>query len=264
MSQIHQTQEGIMVGVCNKQEWMLPWWFFHLRKYNSYPICFVNFGMSKKGKKWAQERGLYAELDIKTNFVKMKKDVHPSYWQEWKKDIKGNIWNARKKWFLKPFAMLKTPFTKTIWLDNDCEVKCELQEVFTQMKKDKIVAARDLKSMDRDDTKPITYNSGVLGFHVNHPLLEQWKDICYNNNDRFLGDQDAFSFLLHRQPYHLVELKQNYNFFPHVYDTDNNLLQQIDGGIKIIHWGGSVGKNNILKQILAMPAMSFYDFKELF
>lgn len=49
--------KGVLVGADQKQEWLLLWWWKNYSEENELPVCFVDFGMSEKGRKWCQKRG---------------------------------------------------------------------------------------------------------------------------------------------------------------------------------------------------------------
>lgn len=68
------------------------------------PIVVADFGLSQKGIKVAVESG----AEILTGF--------------WKPE--------RKSWFLKPEAVLLSPYEKTCWIDIDCEVVAPCPEIF--------------------------------------------------------------------------------------------------------------------------------------
>jgi hypothetical protein len=57
-----------------------------------------------------------------------------------------------------------------------------------------------------------TYNSGVIAFCQGSPLLTQWAELSLQENDQFMGDQNALSraIFLHRPP--IVELPTIYNW----------------------------------------------------
>lgn len=52
-----EMMKGILVGCDQNQEWLLSWWWDQYSAHNSYPVVFVDFGMSKTGVAWCNERG---------------------------------------------------------------------------------------------------------------------------------------------------------------------------------------------------------------
>jgi hypothetical protein len=65
------SQSGIIVGCDANQEWLLPWWWDHYCKHNSYPVAFVDFGMSEAALAWCQEKGQCISLPPYSYLIKV-------------------------------------------------------------------------------------------------------------------------------------------------------------------------------------------------
>ena len=123
---------GIIVGCDEKQEWMLPWWWLNFSSNNSFPVAFVDFGLSESAKAWCAAHGTLISLQTPTHFVAERNDVDPSLVALWELLIHGKqLWYLRKSWFKKPLALMQTPFQNTLWIDVDCQITGALDEVFT-------------------------------------------------------------------------------------------------------------------------------------
>lgn len=89
---------GILLICSQPQEWMLPWWWMHYHFHNSFPVIFIDLGISNAAKVWCAKRGEVISLDP-TQFEKSQ-------------------------------AMRLSPFDKTLLLDLDAQVCCPLGPLF--------------------------------------------------------------------------------------------------------------------------------------
>lgn len=221
---------GILVGADESQEWLLPWWWKNYRAENAFPVAFADFGMSEKAKAWCRERG--ALLDIEHLRVAAKEEINPLLVAEWEKTL-SPFWHLRGAWFKKPLAFLKTPFEKTIWLDLDCEVLGSLAPLYDYVDSVEMALApvRDPEVV----REFVTYNSGVVVFKKNAPILKKWAE---QESGRFLGDQDALSEVIFKERCGVAELPEIYNW-------------RMCGGLRIdavvLHWAAEWGKEYIRK-----------------
>lgn len=49
--------KGVLVGCDQTQEKLLHWWWKHYVQHNTYPVMFIDFGMSDAMRAWCEERG---------------------------------------------------------------------------------------------------------------------------------------------------------------------------------------------------------------
>lgn len=220
-----------MVACDQGQEWLLPWWWDHYRSRNDFPVAFVNFGMSVKAKKWCRERGILIPFKGPRNFVTKIKD--PELIQKWEGVHGQGVWKLRKAWYNKPFAMLQSPFEKTVWTDLDCEIVGSLAPLF---KLEKVAVARERSIVEED----LGYNSGVVVYPKNSSSIHKWAKACVALNHRYLGDQDILTALIDKGSIELIELPDIYNWRMK-FGTNFEAV--------IIHWVGGWGKEMILNQI---------------
>ena len=219
--------DGIIVAADISQEWMLPWWWAHYREYNSHPVAFVDLGMSFEKKEWCRTRGQHIPLRV-ADFAAEESGVDPNVSKKWAGNNVEEFWEWRNTWFKKPLACLLSPFQRTIWLDLDCEVRGALLPLF-----------RYSFAMAKDQLQPqnyINYNSGVIAFHRNHPLLRDWADGCLRLHRDFRGDQEVLSYLIANKKAKIAILPPRFNW---------SRLRKDNPRAIVLHWHGAVGKSVI-------------------
>jgi len=230
---------GVLVGCDQNQEWMLSWWLSHFRKHNKMSVAFADMGMSAEARSWCSTRGKVVSLDSPKDFVLPKQLINKELIAEWEKKYGDGLWKSRSQWFRKPFAMLQSPFEETIWLDLDCEVIAPISHLFSKIHNHSGIAlARDPIPF----VEEAGYNSGVIAYQRNSPLLARWAQASLELNDRFLGDQDILSFLIHSENIEIAELSDNYNW---------QFRCGVNLDAAILHWIGAWGKAVIRRQCLA-------------
>jgi hypothetical protein len=224
--------KGIVVAADISQEWMLPWWWNHYRKHNDAPVAFVDLGMSFEKKLWCTERGGHIPLRV-VDFAAEESEVDPAISSQWKSDFGKQFWECRNAWFKKPLACLKSPFEQTIWLDLDCEDRGPLAPLFDHS----FALAEDQFQHPLDY---LTYNSGVIAFSKNHPLLKEWANACIRLHADFRGDQEVLSYLLAEQKAAIDILHPRYNW---------SRCQAENSDAVVLHWHGAIGKSVIKFQM---------------
>lgn len=233
-------EEGILVGSDITQEWLLPWWWKRYRQHNSFPVAFVDFGLSFAAKDWCRERGELIPIRMLSDFVQEKEAIDPATISVWENEFGRHFWEDRNVWFKKPFAMLQTPFLKTLWIDADCEIRAPLTPLFAYADEAPGFA------LAKDQCKPFAeagypiYNSGVIAFRHGIDLLRDWARACREINGSFRGDQEVLSHLLSEKNLSVTEISPYYNW-SRMQEEGNNAL--------ILHWHGPAGKTVIRNQI---------------
>lgn len=209
-------RQGIIVGSDEAQEWLLPWWWKHYSRHNSYPVAFFDFGMSKKAKEWCAEKGA---------LLSCQREQFPPY-------LGKDSWQAsdfptwRESTLQKPFAMGLTPFKTTIWIDLDCEICAPLSPLFNHLGKDK-----DFSIVQFSDGN---FNSGVVVFKQGSLILKLWQKHCLDKS--FATDDCALTDLLKSQNIPVLPLDETWNW--HMYQGINPLA-------KICHFASAPGKDFI-------------------
>lgn len=243
-------QDGIITGSDAQQEWMLPWWWACLRKSNDYPVVFADFGMSKEAREWCRERGELVEAGFPKGHFISKEELPQIKIALWESIYRPErLWTSRKTWFTKPLAMLQTPFLRTVWLDLDCEVKGSLKEVFpTCENRAGFSAVREpTPSVEKQEKLGLLqpgqklYNTGVVVFKRNSPLIREWSKWALEKNGDYPGNQTLLADLIWKEKWEVYELQPCYNW--------RMMLGQNPDAV-IIHWV-SVGGKNWIKESLA-------------
>lgn len=225
--------KGVIIGCDQNQEWMLEWWWRHYTRHNSYPVAFIDFGMSPEARDWCKKHGTLIILHAPRNFVFPKSLISPELVNEWEATYGKELWYGRERWFYKPYALQQAPFEEAIWVDLDCEITGSLAPLFQKIHTHSKIAL--VKERYEEDV----YNSGVIAFHRTSPLLALWTELCFQQNDQFLGDQDVLSFIINNQNIEVSELPNKYNWV---------VREGVNCEAVVLHWAGKWGKEVIRRQ----------------
>ena len=230
-------KEGIIVGCDHKQEWLLPWWWRHYSAYNNYPVVFMDFGLSKEANLWCLERGEC--VTVPSFEIAKEESISDQNKKIWETRFGTSIWFCRSVWFKKPLALLLSPFDIGIWIDLDCQVNGSLEPLFNSLLfgSELALARNDFSSYS--STEQINYNSGVIVFKQQAPILHKWAEEALNNNVEYPGDQQALCKAISIHKPDLVELPISYNW---------QIALGPNSTALIYHYSDGPGKIEILKQ----------------
>ena len=192
----------MIVGCDRDQEWLLPWWWRHYSAHNSYPVLFVDLGLSSKARVWCQKRGDCVALPPKVCPIQ---ELSPQEHARFAPYFGEGVWLYREAVFKKSFACLLSPFAHSCWIDVDCEVRGPLAPLFSLLHLGAEIG------LVREPAES-SYNSGVIPFRKNSPILRQWADLCLTENHRFLTDQEALSHAIEQHRPAFLELPAIYNW----------------------------------------------------
>lgn len=229
---------GILVGGDSRQEWLLPWWWEKYTRHNDYPVTFVDFGLSKEKKQWCEKRGNLISLRFPPLFVKDAEEVDPTLRQSWEERYPDGFWDSRSAWFKKAGSCLASPYEKTVWIDLDCEIVRPLQGIEKWADLKGIAMALDVGAPSLQ--YPV-YNSGVIVFRKNHPLIEEWAKQSLCSNHRFRSDQDLLSWIIADKGFELQELPPLYNWGIGYGEQDE---------VVIYHWMGDAAKSALRNRLI--------------
>jgi hypothetical protein len=148
-------------------------------------------------------------------------------------------------WFKKPAAMIEASkmADKVIWLDTDCEVRTSIDDMFDLIVPNKLCMVEDKPWTTR--TKETWHNSGVVGFEDCPAILDAWYEEVKITKGR--GDQEVLHSMCRDGMTRLIHIHD----LPHSYNTlrldllDNTAPKDI----KIMHWTGAKGNEEIRKQM---------------
>src|SRR5210317_510085 len=104
--ELKKYDQAFLTGCDEGHAWMIPWFLKNYKKHNSAPLIFADFGVSELTLKIVREN-FHAVVDM----TKVKETG----------------------WFKKPRSMLYSPSVKTIWIDTDCEIKENIEDLFDML-----------------------------------------------------------------------------------------------------------------------------------
>jgi len=239
------------------QEWLLPWWWTNYQTHNTFPVTFVNLGdMSPQAINWCKERGEVVTLSIAENYLTLKEEIDPSLVTTWDK-MDNDVWERRRGWFKKPYALLETPYESTIWFDTDCQVRGSIASLFAACDCEVGVAlaleTSNIQKLDRErgfiQPEEKEYNGGVIVYKKNSPVIQTWAKETKNHSKIFIGDQYGISRIFFEQNLHPTLLSPIFNW-------------RIDQGVRkdavILHWVGTY-KEQIKRHLLILKEAMFID-----
>lgn len=246
--------KGIVCGTDASQEWLLPWWWERLRDQSDLPVLFCDFGMTAEARQWCAERGEVVEVELDPSLIVAKEAVDPELVQKWEHCYTNCVWTFRPVWFKKPFALLKTPFQKSLWLDLDCEVLQSIEPLFEFCSpKTQLGIMREflVNHLPRFHPQAV-YNSGVMVYEHGSPLIAEWAASVSTMTDRFWGDEVLLSHLINHQQIWIEELPGIFNW---------RVSQGVNANAVICHWVGGGGKTFIRQFGGLKPTLDkFYSF----
>jgi hypothetical protein len=144
-----------------------------------------------------------------------------------------------KGWFLKPAAMLATPGKQVFWIDTDCQILGNIENMFRYIQPNKLTMAIDRPWLKR--RKEEWHNSGVVGFENRPIILHQWAAEVKNNPK--VGDQEVLHSMLNpiTKMTYISELPNEYNWLRLQVENDGEDSPKK----KIMHWTGEKGNERI-------------------
>ena len=197
--------DGLLTGADANQEWLLPWWYENVRKHNDCPVVFADFGLSSEMRSWCSERGQVVEVQ----------------------EVPGLTWHK------KPFAILESPFKRTLWLDADCEVRGELGGMYPYCDKG---IGLTLDPHSRTCKQPGALATGVVACSHGEPGIEEWCKVILLRQYR--GDQEAFDAIRDRLSDRILVMPRHFQRLRLDGESDQAL---------VMHWTGAKGKERIGK-----------------
>ena len=230
--------KGLLAFSNQRLEWMLPWWVETVRAHSNLPITFIDAGLSKRMRKWCRSKGDVIKLEDQIPVASRQK-VAPEQQKLWESLYFGDVWESRKAWFLKPQVLNLTPYQKTLYLDIDCQVVSEIDSLFDLKSECALVEEKGGVGQLLPATHTI-YNSGVILYEKNAPLIVEWQEAAKFNTHKFMGDEDLLSALIHEK-YSVHTLDARFNCRPSSPKVNS---------AHIIHHVGLQGKRDILSFML--------------
>lgn len=237
-------QKGIVIGCDNRLETLLFVWYHQYKIFNTLPITFVDFGVSDQTRAFCLNHFNYITLP-KDQLIPFKSpDFETSL--KWVKVFGSNNIH-REKFFYKPIACLLSPYQHSLWIDLDCLIYCNLEEIFSFFPNSPSLVLREegsdwldiLREHELLENDEVGYNSGVFLFTKDHPVIKKWKERSMQENHLFYGDQDVLSRVLFEEKIKPSILPQEYNWSYKV---------GMNPKAKIVHFHGD-SKSEIFKYL---------------
>ena len=180
------------------------------------------------------------QLDwFKEHFYKHNPNVelHVYNFDDFAEDLNG--------WFKKPRAMIDASFrsTKVCWLDTDMEIRDNIEDIFNFIEPNKLAMVEDQPWSIRRKEK--WHNSGLVAFAGRPMILSEWAEAVDANPD--VGDQEVLHNILRdglKRHIHITDIPKTYNTLR--LDLLDNTAPN---NIKIMHWTGRKGKDEIWRMI---------------
>lgn len=199
--------EGVLIMADKDQEWMLEWWYENFRRHCNLPVHFVDIGMSPSALSFCYRNGTVTHIP--------------------------NI--PLKNWFKKPYALMQTPFMKTIYMALDCQVMGDISEMMTY---ESFAGVSDIKTDFSIGNDPI--NTGVIRYDFMDPLVTEWARSVNYNAQFHRSDQEILQAMIHNSTVQWNKMPLWFNWV-RLRGENNNAI--------ILHWTGPVGKEIIKEQI---------------
>lgn len=209
-------KDGVIIATDQSRQFLLPFWWECYKKYNDYPVTIIDFGMSAAAHQWCKERGEVIQLSLPDWLFDKRQLMSTRYF----------IQGVRRAWFHKPFAMLLSPYKRTLWLDMDCQVNGNLSPVFPYAENPTQMAL--CTSIPKKPGDEIEYNSGVIAYLKGCPLIQEWARATVEMEGDFKGDQNILTRLIVDQHRSVVILPDEYNWRVKPWGVNEKAL--------IIHW----------------------------
>lgn len=202
-------KHSFITGVDQNHEWMLQWWVNNVRKHNKSHITLCDFGMSPAISEWARNNS--------DHFIK----YEPHH---------------KCAWFYKTQCLLDSPYEKTCWLDSDCQVVANIEDIFDYVEEGQIGITKDVPRSNGE-----WWATGVVVVKGQPDILKGWHMVAEKAHLR--GDQEAFRSMLEQVP----EFQKDIVEVPNEYQWLRlQLARRIDSpNKKVIHWTGPTGKQHI-------------------
>lgn len=205
----------ILTGVDTNHEYLIEWWLDNAIKHNSNENIGVwDLGMSSQKRDVIQNK--YPDVWLSIPLSK----------------------NTSSGWFYKLHAVIEAPEKRVAWLDVDCEILSNIEDMFN-------LVPPGMIGLTRDWVRGNWWATGVIVVNDRPKLLYDW-NVRLNANDGIRGDQEALQDLIGNNTHEEIqELPQEYQWLR------ISLNQGKDSPTKkVIHWTGPVGREHIRKNLM--------------
>ena len=201
----------IITGVDKNHEDLVIWWYEQVIKYNpNVKIGIWDFGMTPEMREQVSKLPVWLSEPT----------IHPS----------------KIGWFNKTKAVINTPSQSVAWLDVDCQVLQNIEEIFS-------LVPSGMIGLTRDWVRDNWWATGVIVVNDRPQLLEHWNNMLLKTSIR--GDQEMLYHLVHKNNHEQIqELPQEYQWLRISLNRGKDSPNK-----KIIHWTGPKGKRFIREHL---------------
>ena len=207
---------GVVTIVAREQCNMLPWWWNNYCKHNTKPVTFILLEPIPEVIELAQTLG-----NVK---------------------VMNRITERINGWFRKPFALVRSPYKKTLYIELDIEVRGCIDTMFPQdgriyLKEDynspKCWLPKEIKDIPQ-------MNAGLIGYNYGEKLIEDWCHGIVASEERYRGDQEYLNMAIY--------YSKAYDRVDRYLPVHCRLRLEGDGECITYHETGAVGKESIYKK----------------
>lgn len=241
-----QGGDGILTGCDETMEWMLKWFWKHYSLTNTLPVTFLDFGLSKSARMWCEKRMRVIPCPISKEFEN--EDFSFPEPSQWSPSYKRFSLKGRKFWFTKICSFLKTPYSRSLWIDIDCKFLGAIDDVFKTcnhpngvgltLDKKEVISLWKKGNLLKKEAKG--YQAGCVLFKRESPLIEKWALGCLEEHKVEFADQTLLNSIIERDNMDIPLIPEKYHWLNPYH---------VPKGTKIIHYIGRHGKSLILKEI---------------
>lgn len=229
---------GVITGCDWRMEKMLPWWWENYKAHNPYPVTFIDFGLSSNMRRWCRTLGGVINLEVPLYLLKKRINCPLKELEGLKPKKILHKQLRRMCFFKKPFALLQSPYRRTVWIDVDCEIKDNLLDLFEYSKNPHGISLtplsphKHLYHLQRGWIKPNQkmFNCGVISYQRGARIIQQWAIAVVTREKFYYADQNILTDLIYEQ-------KIDFPFFPATY---NWVLKEwgMNPTAKVLHYAG--------------------------
>ena len=239
-------QDGVITGCNETMEWMLKWWWKHYSATNDLPVTFLDFGLSKSARMWCEKRMHVIACPIPKQFEKEARSFPlPTSWSvTWRE----KRLTERKFWFTKICSLLKTPYSRSLWVDIDCKFLEKIDAIFDMCNNPNGIALgldtketiTSWKKLGLLKKKAKGYQAGLILFKKGSPFIEKWALCCQKEYTIEYADQTLLNSIIERDNIDIFLIPEQYHWLYPNY---------IPEGVRLIHYAGGEAKHWIIKEM---------------
>ena len=194
--------KGVLTAADQDNEMHVKTWWDCYVKYNDMPVTFFDFGMSQNTRAWCETKGSIIPFALPNGFA---------ITQETDLELNHRLATFSKKqlmrrniWFHQPFALFKTPYQYSIWINLTSLVVKTLDPLFnfshygdgfaiTYEPADFILSCRQKGLLAQGEH---AYKTNVIAFMRHSPIIDLWATICKEKHQTAFSEHLLLSQIL--------------------------------------------------------------------